>query len=275
VAAAWFAIVGAAVAPTSAYASYRHAVLHYGADPLQTVSVFPASQPGSPLVVLVHGGGFRSTAGMANGLATNASQLNSGGAAVFIVNYRSTTAGYHVADQVADVVAGTRWAIAHAATYDADPGDVNLVGGSSGGLLAADAAFSLDTAPGAVHAVVTLSAPTDLTSALAYWLTVPGHAAKIHQRNITTAVGCASATTCAASATGPPSPVNLVTSSNCPQHFLVVNGTAELQPTAQADELAAALRLHGCPSTEDLLATASHGFDYWSQVEPTIAALLP
>jgi acetyl esterase/lipase len=261
--------------PNSAFAGYSHSVVSFGSDSLETVQIFPGSHLNSPLVVMVHGGGFRSSPVMAKGLTVNAIQLNSAGAAVFIVNYRSSSAGFHIDDQVADVVAGTQWAIAHAATYNANPANVIIVGGSSGGLLAADAALALNTVPGTVRGLVTLSGPMDLTSSLDYWLSTPGHVSKIHQRNISSAVGCSLPVACPASATGPPSPINQVSASNCPGISLVVNGSTEVEPVSQADEMAAALQSHGCSTTERILATSLHAFDYWRQIEPDIEALWP
>ena len=80
--------------------------LTYGPAALQTVTAFSGPDPNGRTVVLVHGGGFRSSAGDTSHLATNADSLVALGDTVFDVNYRSDVDGVGVADQVADVVAG-------------------------------------------------------------------------------------------------------------------------------------------------------------------------
>ncbi len=242
----------------------------YGADPLQTVQAWTAPGADEPVVVIVHGGGFRSSAGDARKLALQSTQLSNAGFAVFNVNYRTDSATQPAfPDEVGDVVDGTEWAIAHAAEYHGNPNDVNLIGGSAGGTIVADAAELL---PGQVHAVVSLSGTNDLATALAFWTQTAGPVGKLHVKNITQALGCTAAA-CGSPATVW-SPATRVTSADCPSHWLVLNETLEDQPVAQADELAAALRITGCQVTEDIIPGTQHAYDYWSKAFPQIVAAL-
>ena len=264
------AAVGLSLVGTGAASARQPPVLSYGADPLQTVEAWAAPGTDQPVVVIVHGGGFRSSAGDARKLALQATQLSNAGFAVFDVNYRTDSASQPAfPDEVTDVVDGTEWAIAHAADYHGNPADVNLIGGSAGGTIAADAAELL---PGQVHAVVSLSGTNDLATALAYWTQTPGKTGKLHVKNITQALGCTAAA-CAAPAAAW-SPATRVTSADCPAHWLVLNERSEEQPVPQADELTAALGAAGCTVTEDVMDGTQHAYDYWSKAFPAIVSTL-
>ena len=286
--------LGASVAPSSARAATAAPVaaqahqaitlttVSYGTDPLQTMTVFAGPHPNGRAVVMVHGGGFRSSVRDPLKLATNARSLASQGDTVFDVNYRSDVAGVGIADQVADVVAGIRLTIADARTFGADPARLAVIGGSSGGLLAADAAEELNTlAPGTVRSVVTLSAPTDFASALSYWEGVGGSLGKTHLKDLTGTLACTVVTVkhvttydCPAALEAQYSPDLQVTSSNCPAQWLIVNGTDEIQPTSQAVALDDALVAQGCPQTLDIFPDTAHSFDYWTVELPEIESAL-
>jgi acetyl esterase/lipase len=145
----------------NAHGRVSSTIVNYGVDPLQTVTVYAAITPRSPMVVLIHGGGFRSSAGDAAHLATKAHSLVNAGFAVFTVNYRDDRTSGAFPNQVVDVLAGTRWAIANAAMYNADPARTTILGGSSGGTLAALAAESLGST---VRHVIPLCVNLDLDS---------------------------------------------------------------------------------------------------------------
>jgi acetyl esterase/lipase len=260
------AVAGGAFVPGVA-AARQPPVLSYGTDPLQTVAAWTAPAAGAPVVVLVHGGGFRSSAGDARKLSLDATQLANDGFAVFDVNYRSDSATQTAfPNEVADVVAGTQWAVAHAATYNGDPTDVNLIGGSAGGTLVGDAAEAM---PGQIHSVASLSGTNDLGAALTYWESVAGPTGSLHVKNITRALGC-STKTCTAAIEAPWSPARSVTPADCPARWLVLNENAEEQPVAQADALTAALQAAGCTVTETILTGSKHAYDYWASVRTTI-----
>jgi acetyl esterase/lipase len=246
--------------------------LSYGPSTLQTVSVFSGPSPNGSAVVLVHGGGFRSSVNDAKKLAINARSLVAYGDTVFDVNYRSDVDGVGIADQVADVVAGSQLAIVEAPSFGADTDRLSVIGGSSGGLLAADAAEELnDIAPHTVQTVVTLSGTADFTTALAYWETVVGPPGQVHIKDLTGTLGCTVVTVkhvktydCPAPLEAQYSPDQQVTPTNCANQWLILNGTDEVQPTSQAVAMDGALVAQGCPQTLDVFTDTAHSYDYWS-----------
>jgi acetyl esterase/lipase len=133
----------------------------YGPRPeFDRADVFASPTPGSPLVILVHGGGWRLQTGLYF-LRKEALQLQAHGFTVVEINYEqdnTTRPAFPIEPEA--VVTATRWAVANAATYNANPANVVLVGGSAGGNLVALAAEQMDTShPGSVRAVVSLSGP--------------------------------------------------------------------------------------------------------------------
>ncbi len=272
---------GAASAPPVA-ATVTQATGTYGPYALQTVTVYSGAHPNGRTVVMVHGGGFNSTAKDATKLTGNAGPLVADGDTVFDVNYRDDTGGVGIAEQVSDVVAGIEWSMAAAPTYGADPGALSVIGGSSGGLLVADAAEILnDQAPGTVRTVVTLSSPADFTSALAYWITLGGSLAQLHIKDLTGTLGCTVTKAkhvktydCPAALETEYSPDQQVTSANCTDQWLILNGTDEDQPTAQAVAMDDALAAAGCPQTLDIFPDTAHGYDYWNVVLPLVRAAI-
>lgn len=269
------ATLGAAPAgaATPATRPVRTVAIHsYGPDSLQTVTVYSTSQPNKTIVVLVHGGGFRSSALDASTMAVNANKLDSYGDTVFVVNYRDDVDGVGVADQVADVVDGTKWAIQHATEFGADPHYLTMIGGSSGGLLTGDAAEDLNAAhAGTVRAVITLSGTEDFATALAYWSSYPGSLGKQHMKDLTGTLGCPdSGVGCSKALEDEYSPDRHVTRARCASHWLIFNGNHEEQPTSQAIGMDDALVAAGCPHTLDIFPDTAHAFDYWSVVLPQI-----
>jgi acetyl esterase/lipase len=232
----------------------------YGTDSvLQTATLYPALAPSSPLVVLVHGGGFRSSAGDAKKLASNAATLVSNGLAVAVVNYRDDQGTGAFPYQVDDVVNGTNWAITNAALANGDGSRVTLLGGSSGGTLAALAAGSLGAS---LRHVVTLSATTDLGAAQSYWAGVPGPVGKLHTKNLKAALNGLTAASW--------SPA-LTTVAAGPD-WVVFNGATEEQPRSQADALVAHLQAAGSTVVETIVPTSNHAYDYWSIIQGQLIA---
>jgi acetyl esterase/lipase len=251
-------------------------IVSYGSDPLQTVGVYRSTAPNGASVVLVHGGGFRSSAHDALGLATNAHNLTADGDTVFVVNYRSDTDGVGIAGQTADVVSGTQWVIANAASFGAKPSDLTVIGGSSGGLLTGDAVEDLnDIHPGTVNTVITLSGTEDFATALAYWSTYPGPEGKQHMKDLTGTLGCPkSGVGCSAALENEYSPDRQASSTNCAAQWIIFNGNAESQPTSQAMAMDNALIAARCPQTLDIFPDTAHAFDYWNTVLPQIQAAI-
>jgi carboxylesterase type B len=166
----------------------------YGANEKQVMDVYPASAQASPLVVLVHGGGW--TSGDKKTRSAQAKELQAQGFAVFNIDYRldsKTVQAFPM--EVEDTESATRYAIEHAAEHNANAGNVVLVGGSAGGQLVAAAAENLNTvSPGTVKGVVALSGafsfPLLLQDAREHMLSL------VLANDITRALGCALKTTC-------------------------------------------------------------------------------
>lgn len=255
------ALLLAAVPATATGAAVPPEVtVSYGSDPLQTIQIYPSARPGSPVVVEVHGGGWRSSVNV-NMEVTTAKQLRTAGYTVFDANYRSDDTGPAFPNETNDIIAATTYALGHAATYNGDQSRVSLLGGSSGGQLAAYAAEALNqSVPGMVHTVVTLSAPLDYPMGIAYWSSLTGSFALLHLANQLTALGCSTAATCPLATEDQWSPDMQV--GVCPSNWLVLNSAAEETPVAQADAMTAALRAKGCAVTETILAGTRHGFHY-------------
>ena len=108
----------------------------YGSDPLQKLDFWRAKAPGAPLVVFIHGGGWkRGDKSNATGVA-KVTHLLASGYAVASINYRLVPAATveQQAQDVADAVAALR---GQAAKLSIDPARIVLMGHSAGAHLAA------------------------------------------------------------------------------------------------------------------------------------------
>lgn len=124
---------------------------------------YPPARRRMPVVVLVHGGGWR--AGFRSEFAPMAVRLAQRGYAAVTVSYRlSGEARYPAAVQ--DAQAALRWVRENAEEYQLDAKRVALAGGSAGGQIAALAGV---TEQGAEHvqAIVNIDGLSDFTSELA------------------------------------------------------------------------------------------------------------
>ncbi|MEM8513668.1 acetyl esterase/lipase [Massilia sp. MP_M2] len=112
----------------------------------------------APLVLLVHGGGWRS--GDRGEMAPLAARLAARGYAAATVSYRlSGQARYPAA--IDDVRDALQWLRAHPEVHGADVDRMVLAGGSAGGQIAALAGMTSD---GAVKAVINIDGLSDFTS---------------------------------------------------------------------------------------------------------------
>jgi acetyl esterase len=255
--------------PASGVTTSPIRLLSYGSDPLQQIKAYTAARPGSPLVVLVHGGSWHSVDH--EFLPLEAADLNGAGFAVFDTNYRSFTSQGAFPHEINDVVAATRFAIAHAGAFHANPKDVTLIGGSAGGQLVASASQTLNAVPDTVARVVTLSAPTDFATLVRDGQS--GVLAADGLSGVEQGLGCAAAS-CTPAQEVPWSPAQSVTASNCPSNWLIINGTNELIPADQADAMATALRAHGCHANVMLHDGSAHAFAAWPVVRDQVIAFV-
>ncbi len=137
----------------------------YGPGAGETLDVFPAAQPGAPVLVFIHGGYWRSLD--KSDFSFIAPALNAAGVTVVVPNYALCPAVgiEHIALQMTQAVA---WTWRHAAEFGADASRIGLVGHSAGGHLAAmlmccrwkDVAADLPALP--VQAALSVSGLYDL-----------------------------------------------------------------------------------------------------------------
>lgn len=110
--------------------------LSYGPDRLQQLDFWPAARADAPLVVFVHGGGWkRGDKRMMDGSA-KLSHWRDLGYAVASVNYRLVPDNT-VEEQAADIASAVALLKGKAATLGIDPGRIALVGHSAGAHLVA------------------------------------------------------------------------------------------------------------------------------------------
>ena len=264
------AVVAISVSMTNASSTYT--TLNYGSGVDQFENVYASKTPNSPVVLIVHGGGWNSSP-TANLEGKAALPLRAAGFTVFTVNYDDDSTQPAFPTEINDIVAATQYAEAHAAQYNGNPSEINYLGGSSGAQLAAYAAEELNsTSAGAIKSVATLSGPFDFPSLISYWSSVPpGNNAPLHLSNETTALGCVSVATCSTAVEQKWSPDDNVTSQDCSTAWLIVNGNNELMPVAQANSMTAALKSAKCANvTENIFADSKHAFDYWTPIKPTV-----
>jgi acetyl esterase/lipase len=237
-----------------------------------------ASEPGSPVVVYLHGGGWlgtRSTSGVGAAIAGNAGalftplqrRLNAAGVAVAAIDYRLAPATPWPA-QLVDVKCAVRFLRARAGALEIDPTRIGVWGSSFGGSLAAllgvtgpDAGFDIGQYPAqssGVRAVVDMFGAGDLNALrdaspvtrAAVWLLLGGSETRRRAASPTTYI----------TAGAPP--------------FLILHGTRDTDmPPAQSDRLARRLQRVGVPVTLVRVDGAGHGFTASTHQHPTSGEL--
>lgn len=256
-------------APAGARTPPVYMEIPYGPSPAERLAVFSQVKPLSPLVILIHGGGWRLQRNPTE-FGSQAASLQKQGFAVFDVNYDQTSPTERAFPlETGDIAAATAWAIAHAAEYGANPADVVMIGGSAGGQLAERVAEQLDAAaPGTVRGVVSLSGPTDFATLIeliqAKVLTDRSYIFSIGQ-----ALGCTGAlASCPHQYEAEWSPALNVPLAGCPAWMLLWS-EADTVGRLQGEELLGRLSAAGCSASTDVLPTG-HGFSMWSAAAPAI-----
>lgn len=243
--------------------------LSYGTGtPQQVLDLYqPVGATGRPIVLLVHGGGWR--AGDKSTFTPAARMLATRGFVVANVNYTLGAASVPAyRRQTEDVRAAVSWVRAHAARYGGDPERLALVGGSAGGYLVAMVATSINSpADAPVKAAVSLSGPMDIPALVAdlrEQQTRPcaGAACALLTSaiaDLSTLLGCPPLA-CDPALLTEASPVTHVDATAPP--FYLANSTREMIPVAQAREMAAALRAQGVEAQLDVVPGDEHSMQY-------------
>jgi acetyl esterase/lipase len=249
--------------------------LSYGPRFRQVLDVFASSVARSPIVILVHGGGWRFYTALTK-YQSESMALQQAGFTVFDINYdqdSETTPAFPLEPN--DVTLATHWAMANAATFNATPGNVILLGASAGGQIVSLAAEQMDAAsPGTVRAVVALSAPTSFPPLLKMIqegkITNEEFTFSVQQalgRDPGSKVFASQSEAEAYPATW--SPALHVPQQNCPA-WLLFNSEEELIPLSQAVEMNNRLLEAKCNTTLHVLPGSGHGFAYFNTVASTI-----
>ncbi len=108
--------------------------LPYGSDAGSTLDVFPAREPGAPVLVFIHGGYWRALDKADFSFVAPA--FNAAGAMVVVPNYALCPA-VSIEDITWQMLRAVEWTWRHAASHGGDPRRIAVVGHSAGGHLAA------------------------------------------------------------------------------------------------------------------------------------------
>ena len=108
--------------------------VRYGAEPGQTLDVFPAGAPKAPILLFIHGGYWRSLDKADHSFV--APSFNADGAMVVVPNYGLCPA-LSIEQIALQLTAAVVWVHRHGAELGGDPSRIALAGHSAGGHLAA------------------------------------------------------------------------------------------------------------------------------------------
>jgi len=241
-----------------------------GAKSLRLDLYLPRRESGArlPVVVWIHGGGWRS----GNKSRTRAPEVLGDGYAVASINYRLSHEATFPA-QIHDCKAAIRWLRAHADRYGLDPERIGAWGSSAGGHLAALLGTSGDVAElegdvggnldqsSRVQAVCDFFGPADLLAVLE-----PGAWASHGRPTSSVALLLGGPVAERVDLARLASPVTHVSADDPP--FLIVHGDQDaVVPLDQSERLYRALTAAGVECTLHVVKGAGHGFR-----DPTVDA---
>lgn len=106
----------------------------YGPGPRQVADIYPAEDPGSPVLVFIHGGYWRALSKEVFGYV--AGPLQARGISVVLPNYDLCPA-ISLGAMVTEVAGALRWVHENAGAFNGDPGSFHIAGHSAGAHLAA------------------------------------------------------------------------------------------------------------------------------------------
>jgi arylformamidase len=142
--------------------------VRYGPTPAETLDLFPSSEPGSPVLLYIHGGYWRALSSkefsfVANGLVPH-------GITVAVMDY-ALCPKVTIADITRQSRAAVAWLAENARKFSADPGRLYVAGHSAGGqqvgmLLSGDGSGGTGTVKGGI----TISGLFDLRPLRHSWL---------------------------------------------------------------------------------------------------------
>lgn len=116
--------------------SIAQTTISYGPDSLQTLDYYPASNSNSPILIIVHGGGWY-TGDKSGAAYQNAAQLfQSKGYAVININYRLTP-DVTYPSHIEDLACALAWTKNNVSLFNGDSSRVAIYGHSAGGQIAA------------------------------------------------------------------------------------------------------------------------------------------
>ena len=242
-------------------------------SPLEKLDVYPSASPNSPLVVWVHGGAWAG-GDKSLGPSNKAAELQSSGITVFEINYRLDSHKLSAFPmEIQDVNLATKWAIANAASFNANPAKVTQLGSSAGGHLVAMSSQDLNNKrKGTVGGLVTLSGPFDFVSLVQDGLN--GTLRSTFAPQVGQALGCP-LSSCTNSVETEWSPSDHVTATNCPPAgWLMYNSSNELVPVDQPNAMTAALQQQNCKVTTTIFTGTEHAGAYWEAVKADVAAFI-
>ena len=270
--------LGAAKTVTNGSAGPIYEKVHWGTKSMQRADIYVSTARNSPIVMLVHGGGWRKQQALGF-LRREALELQQEGFTVFDINYQQDTAEMPAFPaEPNDIVAATQWAISQAGEYNADPANVILVGGSAGGNLAALAGEKLDTAaPGTVRAVVSLSGPMNFETLLPL---IENGELRSHSfiTSIFQAVGAneeegeVEIPTPALLREGSPA-LNIPSKTACPD-WMLLSSEVDLVPISQAEEMYEDLLAAKCKASLTVIPGKAHAFGYWNSASSAIISFI-
>ncbi|HVA08930.1 MAG TPA: alpha/beta hydrolase [Acidimicrobiales bacterium] len=240
--------------------------VRYGALTSQVAYIYESASAGSPLVVLVHGGGFTGGSALSQSVVAEATWLQDHGVTVVDVNYGLLAASEgSLASEVYDVVTAARWAESHGERYGANTLDLTLIGGSAGGTLVALAASSVHP-----RHVVELSAINNMHAEIDGLLreTKPSFAKALLGPALRSTLRCDELSACSTAAEARASPI---TSPDTATSWLIAGSANDvLVPPSQALEMASKIAARGGHAELHIVAGSGHAFQLGSVLDQMI-----
>jgi len=245
----------------------------YGPSANEIANIYASATPNSPIVILVHGGGWRKQGALGR-FELPSRNLQAAGFTVVEINYdQDSRSAPAFPVEPNEVAASARWAIAHAGAYNGDPSELFLLGGSAGANLVDLAGQELNAAtPGTVRAVVSLSGPTNFIT-LMPMLEENTFSNEDFNLSVHRALGMEESSVFPAAYAQRWSPALQVSGKTCPA-FLIFNSAEEFIPLSQAQDLYSSLIAAKCNATLSVQPGSEHAFMYFRDVKAQVIAFL-